>query len=545
MSDDTLSGPAPGDPAVPKVGKKAAAPSGPDHKPSVDPSRQQEPKPPGDSPAAGPQSPATPTPDLSAAQQRAKNLADVGRRLSNTVSAAQQEEKRRARAELQVDGLVAGDVVGGNSYTYNNYKVFHGRDNAEVRAYRVPPEEIARPFVPPPGFDELTATVRSHRLVVIRGKADRGKASALLQAFSEILPDDAPILRLEPGTDLTALSCEQLPTRVAAVVLYDLSGRDVAKLDSFTVERLAAELEQHQCRLGVTVGDDVVMRPAARLAVVELSTGPTPRQVFDKHLAALLVSAPAARARLLDDPEVQKLVEEQLAGPATLNQAAQLAEALSTAKDDPVPSGTVRGRLDAHAFEECVQWFRDLPGLRAHCMAIALAVLNGLPREIVSSAADRLEILIAPPPDLVGPGPVVNPFAPAASVPLSVLRAETASACGVTSAAKGEVPIMALRFVCSDYSGWVLRHVWREHDSARHAVVSWMRELGRHDNRSVRVRTATAVGVLGLEAFDFLCAQIIGVWAQDADPDVRDSAAIALGVPASDAGLQNTVRAMV
>lgn len=539
MSDDTFARPAP---SGPDGAQKVAAQSGPDSQSRPDPASQQAAIPPDNAAEAAPSSPVPAAPDRSAAQQRAKNVAEAGRRLSDAVSPAQQAEMRRARAELQVEGLVAGDVVGGNSYTYH-YEIFHGRDNAEFRAYRVTPEELDQPFVPAPGFDELAATVRSHRLVVIRGQAGQGKASALLRALTQILPDDAPILRLEPGTDLTALSCERLPPG-AAVVLYNLSGRDAAQLDSFTVERLAAELEQHQCRLGVTVGDDVVLRPTGRLAVAELSTGPTPRQVFDKHLAALLVSAPAARARLLDDAEVQKLLEEQLAGPAALDQAARLAEVLSKAKDDPVAAAaTVRARLNTHAFEECVQWFRDLPGLRAHCMAIALAVLNGLPREIVSSAADRLETLIAPPPDLVGPSPVVDPFAPATGVPLSVLRAEAAS--DVTSTAKGDVPIMALRFVRSEYSAWVLRHVWREHDSARPAVVTWLGELGGHGNRSVRVRTATAVGVLGLEAFDFLYARIIGVWAQDADPDVRDSAAIALGLPASDARLQDAVRAIV
>lgn len=546
MSDNTLSGPAPGDPAAPKVEQKggapkAGAPSGPDYKPPPSAPRQQKPKLPDNPPDTGSRPPVSATPDLSAAQQWAKNLAEAGHRLFHTGTADQREEMRRARDELKVEGSVAGDVFGGDSYTYN-YTVFHGRDNAEFRAYRVTPEESAQPFVPPPGFDKLTVTVRSHRLVVIRGKTGRGKASALLQALTEILPDEAPIMRLEPGTDLTALSCERLPSG-AAVVLYDLSGRDVAKLDSFTVERLTAELEQHDCRLGLTISDDVALRPASRLAVVELSTGPTPRQVFDKHLAALLVSAPAARAQLLDDPEVRKLLEEQFANPATLNQAAQLAEALSQAKDDPAPAATVRKRLNAHASEECVQWFRDLPGLRAHCMAIALAVLNGLPRETVSSAADRLETLIAPPPDLVGPSPVSNPFAPATGVTLSVLRAEATSS--VTSAGTRAVPIMALRFEHAEYPGWVLQHVWREHDSARHAVVTWLSELGGHDNRSVRVRTATAVGVLGLDAFDFICGQIIGGWAQDEDPDVRDSAAIALGVPASDTRLEDTVRTLV
>lgn len=537
MSDGKGAPPAPSGPDAPQ---QASPPSGPNAQPA--PSLAQ--------PAAGgapdtaakpPSATPPPKPDPSPAQQRAKDVAEAGRRLADAGSPAQQAELNRARSDFQVDN-VGRDVVGGDSYTYN-YEIFHGRDNTEFRAYRVTPEELEQPFVPAPGFDELAETVGGHRLVAVRGQAGTGKASALLKALTQILPDDAPILRLEPGTDLTALSCERLPPG-AAVVLYDLSGRDAVQLDSFTVERLAAELEQHRCRLGITLGDDVVLRPVARLAVADLDTGPTPRQVFDKHLSALLVSAPAARSRLLDDAEVQKLLDEQLTGTVSLDRAARLAEALARAKDDPpVAAATVRTRLSAHAFEECVQWFRDLPGLRAHCMAIALAVLNGLPREIVSSAADRLETLIAPPADTAAPGPAADPFAPATGVPLSVLRAEATS--GVTSTPQGDLPIMALRFVHAEYSAWVLRHVWREHDSARPAVVQWLGELGGHVNRSVRVRTATAVGVLALEAFDFLYSRIIGVWAQDADPDIRDSAAIALWLPASDERLRDVVRTIV
>lgn len=513
---------------------------GPALKTRSDPARQQAANLPDNVVDAGVTSPVPA--DRFTAQQRVKNLAEAGRRLSNNVSLAQQAEMRRARAELQVEGLVAWDVMCSDSYTYN-YEIFHGRDNMEFRAYQVTPEELEQPFVPAPSFDELTAIVHSNRLVVIRGKAGVGKASALLQALTKILPDDAPILRLEPGTDLTSLSCKQLP-HGAALVLYDLSGCTAAQLDSFTVERLAAELEQHQCRLGLTVDEDVMLHLTDRLAVAELSAGPTPQQVFDKHLAALLVSAPAARARLFDNVEVQKLLEEQLAGSAALSQVARLAEALSRAKDDLVTAAaTVRARLNGQVFEECIQWFRDLRGLRAHCMAIALAVLNGLPRETVSSAADRLETLIAPLLNRVVPAPVVDPFDPGTSVPLSVLRAEVTA--GVASTAKTDVPIMVLRFVHSGYPAWVLRHVWREHDSARSAVVTWLGELGGHSDPNVRVRTATAVGVLSLEAFEFLYSQIIGVWAQDANPDIRDSAAIALGLPASDTRFQNAVHAIV
>jgi hypothetical protein len=129
------------------------------------------------------------------------------------------------------------------------------------------------------------------------------------------------------------------------------------------------------------------------------------------------------------------------------------------------------------------------------------------------------------------------------ALPLSVLRAHEVAE--VRSTETGDVPVRALRFLHPDYPVWILRHVWREHDITRREIVAWLRELGGYAHRSVRIRASTAVGMLALEAFDTLCPDVIGPWALDDDAEVRDSAALALGPPAADERLRQTVAAML
>jgi hypothetical protein len=75
--------------------------------------------------------------------------------------------------------------------------------------------------------------------------------------------------------------------------------------------------------------------------------------------------------------------------------------------------------------------------------------------------------------------------------------------------------------------------------------VTWLRELGGHPNPDVRVRAASAVGVLATRAFDFVLPRIIGPWACDEDGDLRDSAAIALDPPAQHDDLRDVVAEVV
>jgi len=482
-----------------------------------------------------------PDPSTPAGQPRG-GVAQVVGKLGQRGTPGEQEELDRARAEFDVSGTMTGDNVGGDKST-TVYQLFQGQGSATFRAYCLTPEDLEQPFVPSAVLTGLGTAVQSHRIVLVRGRAGAGKVAALLHTYGELPPAGVPVVRLAPDTDLTVLSLDNLPEN-AALILPDLTVGDASHLDGFTIDHLSSELERRRCRLGITVDTDVTVAASAKLAVVELSERPSPRAVFERHLATLLTSSPMARAALLADPEVRQLLEDRLDGDTTLEQAARLAAVLAGQKDAPAAAAAaVRALTDRHDVEDCHRWFRDLPGLRAQCMAISLAVLNGLGREQVSSAADELEELIAPKPDpSTAQASPVNPFA-AAGTSLSMLRARTAP--GTTSISTGDLPVSTMSYESRNYPRRVLRHVWQEHDAARSAIVQWLERLGRDDNRSVRIRTATAVGMLAVESFTFVYPQIIARWAWDEQSAIRDGAALAIGPPAADSRLSTTVTDLV
>ncbi len=489
-------------------------------------------------PQAGPtQDPAPP--GSPAGRGRASQLADAERTLAGAASAEQQELGRRAVNELfgfpDVEPSTAGD-------TTVTVSVYPGHDGATVRAHRVPVETIERPYVPASGYGALSAAVvdPQRRLVVVRGRSGSGKAAALLHALTGGV-GDVTVMRLDTRTDLATLAPAQLPD-CQVIVLDDLTAQHLDALDENTVDRLSAELLGANRWLGLTVTDDLPINSAVEAVVVDIGDPPTPRQVFDRLLEYGL--DPAPRERLLADPAVAQLLDEQLTPATALRRAARLAQRLSRPGHEPaVLVAAVRTQIDDRDRDECVQWFRTLPGLRAHCMALALAVLNGQPREEVTAAADRLVELIAPRPDRPEPGPAVDPFGQDAGVPLATLRAVATPA--TRTRAEGEIRITELRYRDALFPSWVLRHAWDEHDSARAHVVTWLRELGGHPNQDVRMRVAAAVGVLATGAFEFVYAQIISSWARDDDETLRDSAALALGPPCRDEQLRHTVGTLV
>ena len=126
---------------------------------------------------------------------------------------------------------------------------------------------------------------------------------------------------------------------------------------------------------------------------------------------------------------------------------------------------------------------------------------------------------------------MTNPFGPDAAVSPSLLQAKVDTETRMTD--HGPIVVQAMSYAERGYPGRVLRYVWREHDDGRPALVDWLRYLGGSPDLAVRVRAATAVGVLACEAMDYLYGQIILGWACDDDAVIRASAAIALGPPAA------------
>ena len=443
----------------------------------------------------------------------------------------------RALADFnQVDGDV---MIGGNKF-----ELSFGQGDAKIRVSRITAEERAEPFIRTDAVTSFGAAVRDQCVVVLQGPRGYGKSAAMVRTMLRGLGDDADMFYLDPATDLATFSCKQVPED-SVLILKDLPHAAANRIDTDTLTRIQSELRYRRCRLGITTEKaGVLVASSVGVLVIDLLTRPSPRQVFDRHLSVLLRGHDVTRETMLAWPGVSQLLDAQLGQDCSLADAARLATLLARARDEPdTAAARVRGQMTEYADEKVAQWFRRLDSLKAQCMAISLAVLNGLSRETVAREARVLENRILPAPDAANAPPVTNPFSPDATVSPSLLQARVEAENRMT--AHGMIVVQALSYTELGYPGRVLRYVWREHDDGRAALVDWLRYLGGSTDLAVRVRAATAVGVLACEAMDYVHGQIILGWACHDDEVIRTSAAIALGPPAADPMLRDTVRSLV
>lgn len=473
------------------------------------------------------------------AELAAKAAAGLASKLGPDTGSDEQFELHRAFDEFAPCTTIAGDAIGGDSVagdsvggsknTYNTYLGYQGQGAAPPRSYTVRAAVIDQPFVAGPGQQALCAAVRDRRIVVVRGEPGGGRFAALLNAYREIGDGELVIRKLPTATDLTTLSIDDYPEN-AVLILTDVSGRAAAALDDDdTAERLVEDLHGHGCRLGLTVDSAAMLIGSDCVAVVDAAGRPDPRAVFEHHLAWQLAADRAARDALLTDPAVRLLLEGELTDTIPLGVAASWAAKLASYKDAPgKAAAAARWDMLNERRRNCVRWFQTLPNRRAQCMAIALAVLNGLAHERVEQAANLLEQIIDAGNDLqIVQKTATNPFATSADVEPSELRARRVRGTTLVDA----LPMMTLAYNDAGYPRWVLQAEWAR-GSALKWLEPWLLQLGRHDNAAVRIRAAMAAGMLAVDSFDVMRARIILNWAYDEDPRGQYSAAIALTLPA-------------
>jgi hypothetical protein len=395
-----------------------------------------------------------------------------------------------------------------------------------VRAHRIAKETLTQPHVEAAGVRRIDEVVNRYGIVVVRGPEGSGRTAALLHVFAGG-SHQYVALRLHPDTDLRTLAPEHF-AGAGAVILENLTEDHLDQLDEhgFEIDRLRDELGGRW--LGFTVAVGIGLPGSLRPLVVDIGELPPAAAVFEEHFRAAQPDRPR-RDAVLGAAGVQERIDAALRPPARLGRAAELAAYLA-AHDGPVDD--LAERLDtwiAFGADERLRWFHGLPDLRAHCTALSLAVFHGLARATVTAQAGRLAERIAPTPENEKREEVKDPFAP--DPLLKTLRA--VEAWEAVAYAEGDLTENVLRYADPAYRSWVLQHVWDESDSARPAILAWLRELGHDPDRSIRYRAAEVVGVLAERAFRSLHNEIIASWAGGPGIVPRRAAALALSAPAT------------
>ncbi|MEW2631154.1 hypothetical protein AB0903_05725 [Streptomyces sp. NPDC048389] len=428
----------------------------------------------------------------------------------------------------------AGQVFGGDSYVFNM-----APGAAGLRSYRLTAEEldeVQEAFVAPDGFDSLVRGMRIRSVTVLRGRPGTGKEAVARTGLHRT--GHRTLHLLDPDTDLTRVGRADLQ-RGAGYVLAGLTQRAADALTPFELSRLDAELRACDCRLVLTATVGVQFAdPRVQQHVVEVPGPSAGERIVAAHVAWRLGVAAAARGRrLLARRDVRELLREELQGGgagAAADLGRALAEAADAVADDQV-AGRVRERKALQGERAVAHWLQHMDNLPQQCLAIGIAAFGGEAYEIVASLARDLEerLQVAESPDnpvrARGVRLMGTRTARLDAVHGTLVDSEVATRHG---GARGKV----VRFRDPGLAVKVLEHIWSEYDEIREVLPGWLRDSAAGVLPTVGVRAAVAAGVLARHGFETVRARILQPWAADKDAELRDAAAIALGVAAKESG---------
>ncbi|MEU0112739.1 hypothetical protein ABZ137_03180 [Streptomyces bobili] len=485
-----------------------------------------------DPPPGGPQPDPTPEPHGVPNPQQGLREGLSALRGTRGASGERLDAERDAVNGLRIS---AAQVFGGDSYVFQV-----SGTAASPRFYRLTAEnldETREAFAPPDGFDAVVREVTARTVTVLRGPAGTGKEalarSVLQQAGHRVLH------LLEPTTDLALLDDKALTPGVG-YILPDVPQRGADLLSAFELQRLDALLRRTDCRLVLTAQAAVRFTdPRVRPAVTDAPGPPALRAIVARQLGWRLGTTAAARARrILARPDVVRLLRERLGDGVDAGTAADLGRDLAGAAaavgDDEIVA-RVRARKDLHDEQAVAHWLHDMADLAEQCLAVGIAVFGGEAYETVATLSRDLEerLQVAESPD--------NPVRPRGTkltgtrtARLNAVRATLVDSEVATrhGGARGKV----VRFQDPGTARRVLDHVWCEFDVMRDALPGWLRDSAARGLSTVGVRAAVGAGTMARHDFETVRARILRPWAADKDTELRDAAAIALGVAARESG---------
>ncbi|WP_433686990.1 hypothetical protein ACQP0I_25300 [Micromonospora carbonacea] len=538
----------------PAVGAVPAAPAGkaPESPAGGGPAGEAAPAPAAPDAAAPPASgPATPA-DI--ATSTALDAQDKSETPSPVADGARRQTNLRRSSEF----LIGGDMVGRDKFVV----MLGDREPAPLQ--RLSPllaKPVRHAFVEPQNWARVRTACAERRIVLLRADPGQGKVAAAIRLLQN--PSDRRIFNLDRNVDLRHLahwleadagSDRPLP-RGAGFLLCEPAGW--GETEGWMLQRLDVVLDRIDARLVLTIASDAVLADQDLLEhVVDLPPAPEHARVLASHLAWRLgpgdgrdTAEERADRILADEPLRTYYTGELFVRGAPLKRAADLALVISQELDgDRVDVSRLRDRMAERHTEDFDIWFGGLPDVPSRCLAIALAVLNGLPYEVVVRAARALSDRLDGPPEAGGDDgpqpPWRDPFGLSRRECERLLRARTRR--GTARTRWGPAQVEALEYVDDGYAGMVLEHVWCQYQ-LHDELLGWLAELA--DDRAseeMRVWAGTALGLLLTYAFDVVWTRALAPMAHDEHRYwLREVVAYALRVPAADGRFRPLVESVV
>lgn len=441
--------------------------------------------------------------------------------------------------------LIYGDQVGGHKYVIN----LKGRSAPLRKVPHWDREPVEFAFASPEGqqWEELKRDFGNRRSRLLRARTGAGKSAVALHLLGVGI-QPRQVYELPPDADITKLAElversggeEGGVERGAGFLMSD--PQDLARLRGPVLRGLEDALASAEAQLVITVTSDFVPADADLLDhVLDLHTLAGHREIVAKHLRWRLSGLEANE--LLADPELDELISELVATNAPRKRAGDLAlfvkRATAARKTD---MARVRELMERNKGEDFDIWFHGLTD-DERCFAVALAVFNRLSYQKISAAAQalrkRLKTSSTGAPKTSDRGSAVSR---AAGERLHDLRAETTDV--YMRGAFGRVTGEGIQYTDGKYPRRVVERFWKHYDAAEH-FLAWLQDLAEDPSEPVRIRAATAMGLVATFSFEHLHDRVFARWAIDEKPERREAVANALGVAADSPRLLGTILRMV
>ncbi|WP_280455975.1 hypothetical protein [Nocardia brasiliensis] len=382
-------------------------------------------------------------------------------------------------------------------------------------------QHLENTFVPPSRFEEVRSRLRKQKVLLLRAPKGWGRTAAALRALAEDC--GAGVQKLNPDVRLRSLELEFTPE--TGYLLESLEVAQAIALRSFHLEQLSQTLTTYRCRMIVVLDNEIELPADIDSFLLDGGEPPDVTQLVSKHLDWRLRGEPT---NVLERPEVVSLLAEMGEYRAPARELALLAGQLAQVAVGRVEITDIVTQYSAAADIRFQQWFDELD-VEARAFAIALAVFNGMPLHIVSSAGRVLAQLIMDEEISDVSQHRRSVFGTRSAELLSRTRVELYQSSEETE--YGRIPVQAARFEDHRYPRRVLEYVWHQYHAAHELVREWLRLLGADPDLRVCTRAGVAVGLLSTFEFEHARRLVIEPWADSGERHDRFAAIGALQFP--------------
>jgi hypothetical protein len=415
-------------------------------------------------------------------------------------------------------------------------------------------ERIRGTYALVPGFERMLATVREHRLILLRGLPDTGLTTTAVRLLDEVT--GGQVARLDLATGLGSIREKDLSKKRGYVIRLP-SSSVAAQPNESQLDALAELLDKRECHC-------VVLDATGPGEQDELDgyafdyEPPDWTDVLSRHIAwRLRPDDPEGteQRRLMDLADDPGLLAALGPAPRPVN-AVGLADLLVRHSRGRLSLIEVAARCAGMVLEQAATWFTVLrhpqsadgdersDSLALAAFRIALAVLNISTYHQVAAAAAKLETHMTK----VITAQVTTPRVSSVSLDqhsvLAMSRARTTPGImtfGADAVVLGEL----VEYEDNRFPSAVLEHVWQEYHWLREAMVNWLIELGDDETAIIWVRAAQAAGVLSAIDFHYGFQKLIRERVVAETARQRRFAAIALDQASQDSRSRRAVLAFL